>query len=377
MITASCPVSVLSLICYRALQRCMVSFSILLFSNSVLLHLMKKMLHAGDFNEGLLSPSHTSEDEFMTELEEYTICHRAATHHLLTNLACASFGKKETADMLLRFLSAYSQFNSGFITNVKSLLDMLDNDAHVEILTENLEEEMGEYGEETLKACDEVGIPRKSVEGIPHCKLFKELVEYVETVLQRSYSKFIPEYICEKLNQAISYAKKQGKLGLLAALYFGSELIMPLIYSSLLQGLRNSLGNISNEDAKFLILHIDMDQDHATALREIIIENCRTKADRSTLVQCTKMLLDARVSFYDCLIKHASLDPMSHDTSTIYNTEVKKWIRSEPMSLCDFTGRRIVFNMCEDHVKGSTILDVAVARATWQGSWLPRELPRL
>ena len=103
------------------------------------------MLHAGDFNEGLLSPSHTSEDEFMTELEEYTICHRAATHHLLTNLACASFGKKETADMLLRFLSAYSQFNSGFITNVKSLLDMLDNDAHVEILRE----EMGDYREET------------------------------------------------------------------------------------------------------------------------------------------------------------------------------------------------------------------------------------
>ena len=218
--------------------------------------------YTADFNEGLLSPSHTSEDEFVTELENYTKSHRAVSHHLLANLATASFGKKETADMLLRFLSAYSQFNSGFIANVETLVGLLDNPKHAEILKENLEEEMGKYDDETLEACEEMGIPRNSVEGIPHRELFTDLVEFVETVLQRSYSKFIPSYICEKLKVAIEMCQGLGKLGLLAALYFGSELIVPEIYSSILQGLRNSIG-VTNEEARFLILHIDMDQDHA------------------------------------------------------------------------------------------------------------------
>ena len=100
--------------------------------------------YTADFNEGLLSPSHTSEDEFVTELENYTKSHRAVSHHLLANLATASFAKKETADMLLRFLSAYSQFNSGFIANVETLVGLLDNPKHAEILKENLEEEIKE-----------------------------------------------------------------------------------------------------------------------------------------------------------------------------------------------------------------------------------------
>lgn len=259
--------------------------------------------------------------------------------------------------MLLRFLSAYSHFNSGFITNVETLLGLLDNEEHVEILKENLEEEMGEYDEEILRECKAVGIPREAVNGISHRELFKDLVDFVETVLQRSYSKFIPNYICNKLNEAIEHAKSEGQLGLLAALYFGSELIVPQIYASILQGLRNSI-NISNEKACFLILHIDMDKDHAMALREIIVANCRTKADRLTLVQCTERILDARVTFYDSLIKYSSLDPMTRETSTIYDDEAKKWSRSKPVSMGDFTGRPIVFEMCKDHVRGSTILDV-------------------
>ena len=263
--------------------------------------------------------------------------------------------------MLLRFLSAYAHFNSGFIDNVEALLGMLDNEQHIEILKENLEEEMGSYDKQTLLECEKMGICRESVEGVSHRELFKGLIKSMETVLQRSYSQFIPAYICEKLIQANEYAILQGRLGLLAALYFGSELIVPQIYSAILQGLRNSIG-LSNEDAKFLILHIDMDQDHAAALREIIITNCRTKADRLTLVKCTKMMLDGRVAFYDSFIKYTSLDPMDCERTsfgTMYDDgSAQKWSRSKPVCLSDFTGRPVVFEMCEGHVRGSTILDV-------------------
>lgn len=127
------------------------------------------------------------------------------------------------------------------------------------MLSENLEEEMGQYDEETLVECEKMGIKRESVEGIPHRQLFVEFVELLETKLARSYSKFMPDYICAQLQLAIEESTKHGKLGLLAILYFGSELIVPEIYSSILDGLRLSMG-LTNEEAKFLILHIDMDK---------------------------------------------------------------------------------------------------------------------
>jgi SAM-dependent methyltransferase len=309
----------------------------------------------GEFNEVLFSPSLTTDEEFVASLEYYAKHHRAVTHHLLANLASASFGKKETADMLLMFLSAYRNFNSGFVDIVETLIGLLDNEGHVETLGENLREEMGEYDDETLMACEAMGIRRESIAGVPHRELFRGLLEFVETVLQRSYSRFIPPNICEKLNFAIDYARECGRLGLLSVLYFGSELIVPYIYSSILQGLRNSI-NVTNEDAKFLILHIDMDQDHARALREIIVENCRTKADRLVLAQCTKMMLDARVTFCDLLIRYTSLDPMSGGLGS--KDEIAVHSESHPVCISDFTGRPVVIEMCQDHVQGSMILDV-------------------
>jgi SAM-dependent methyltransferase len=214
---------------------------------------------------------------------------------------------------------------------------------------------MGEYDEVTLVACEAMGIRRESIEGVPHRELFRGLLEFVETVLRRSYSRFIPPKICEKLNRAIDYARECGRLGLLSVLYFGSELIVPNKYSSILQGLSNSI-DVSNEDAKLLILHIDMDQDHAQALREIITENCMTKANRLVLAQCTKMMLDARVAFYDFLITYTSLDPISRGLGS--NDEITIHRKSNPVCMSDFTGRPVVIEMCKDHVRGSMVLDV-------------------
>ena len=268
-------------------------------------------------------------------------------HHLLQNLASGAFGKKETADTILRFLSAYSKFNSNFISIINALLGLLDNLQHIEVLNENLEEEMGHYDETTLSKMEEMGIKRASIEGIPHRQLFSELVELLETKLARSYIKFIPDYICEKLNQAIEESMKHGKLGLLAMLYFGSELIVPQIYTSILDGLKLSMG-LTNEEMKFLILHINMDKYHADALREIIISNCRTKAERVVLVKCTHLLLDARVSFYDAILKYTSeMDSPAFAVKAAHQ-----------LCVADYISQSKVLKMCGHHIEGSTVLDV-------------------
>ena len=64
--------------------------------------------------------------------------------------------------MLLRFLSAFSYFNSHSIGNIKTPMGLLDDECHIKILKGNLDEEMGEYDEETLLACGNMGILRKN-----------------------------------------------------------------------------------------------------------------------------------------------------------------------------------------------------------------------
>lgn len=159
----------------------------------------------------------------------------------------------------------------------------------------------------------------------------------------------------------------RGKIGLLASLYFGSELIVPYIYSALLMGLRNSL-HLSNEDARFLYLHIGMDCDHAKNLQRLITYHCNTKADRQEFVQCTKMILNARVAFYDALCCHDNdyscnsnsqqMDSTKKEASALYNEQASKWSRDKPRCLSDFTGRPLVYDMIRDHIQGATVLDL-------------------
>jgi len=241
----------------------------------------------GSFNYNLLDPALSTAAQFVAELERYTKNHPAVNHHFLENLACAAFGEEETADLLLRFFAAYSKFNSGFVPNVRRLIDVLDTKEHKAVLKENLREEEGYYGEETYAELEKMGISREGVANIPHPVLYREMIDTLEKKLKRSYAAFVPENIADIMKKVSVDLVSGGKIGLLAAIYFGSELIVPQLYTRLLQGLRNSCG-ISNQDARFLILHIDMDHDHADKLRKVVMANCKTRDDRTNLVKVSR-----------------------------------------------------------------------------------------
>ena len=108
-------------------------------------------------------------------------------------------------------------------------------------------------------------------------------------------------------------------------------------HSPLLEGIRNSL-DATNEEARFLLLHIDLDKDHANVMRDIVLDYCKSKADRRELFRTTKMILDARACFYDRLLQYFSADGRSA-TSEIYDKQSNGWKRDGPTCLSDFTGR--------------------------------------
>ena len=256
---------------------------------------------AANFNSSFLDPALVESADFIAELERYCLSHDAVEHHFLQNLAGASFGKAATLDLITKFFAAYSHFNLGFITNLRNLIDVLQKQEHKEILNENLEEEMGHYDEETLVELENMNISRESVVGIPHPIVFSEMLDFLEGKIRRSYRAFVPEDIVSIKNDVIKELTAEGKSGLLAVVYFGSELIVPKLYAKLLQGLRNSCDELSNEDLRFLILHIDMDDGHAEKLREIVMDSCGTMEERVALWKNTDKILNARVKFYDAL----------------------------------------------------------------------------
>ena len=87
-----------------------------------------------------------------------------------------------------------------------------------------------------------------------------------------------------------------------------------------------------------MLLHIDLDKDHANVMRDIVLDYCKSKADRRELFRTTKMILDARACFYDRLLQYFSADGRSA-TSEIYDKQSNGWKRDGPTCLSDFTGR--------------------------------------
>ncbi len=202
---------------------------------------------------------------------------------------------------------------------------------------------MGFYDEETLEQCKMLGIPRESVENIPHRQLFLELIKTIEAKVKCSYIDFIPDDLSGEMVKAQKECVAKGKIGLLASLYFGSELIVPSIYSALLVGLRLCL-NLSREESRFLLLHVSMDGDHADNIRDIIVSHCKTAEDRIEFVKCTELIINARVSFYDKLGSLQNLQNVHDQASRLYDKQASKWSRDKPRCLSDFTGRPVIYD---------------------------------
>jgi hypothetical protein len=218
------------------------------------------MCFAATFTYKFLDPGLTTDEEFVTALEEYCLNHEALNHHFLENLSCAAFGKEGTAMRILELFSAYQVVNTNFKDNVRLLMGKLEKKEHIEILQENLKEENGIYPEEDLHLLwSKFKISKEAVEGIPHSKLYTRMVETMERSLNKSVRHNIPHQVVAPMKEAIENLRESGVHGLLAMLYFGSEFIVPKLYSSLLQAISSSM-DLTNDEKAFLILHTDVDQ---------------------------------------------------------------------------------------------------------------------
>ena len=242
-------------------------------------------------------------------LEEYSLNHEAVSHHFLVNIKSMAFGQRKTSEITLLYLTAYSNFTSGFANHVSLLLEKLDEPSHKEILKENLEEEMGHYDAETVKEIEQIlgGDSKKKAQneivGVPHRELYLKMLTDLETQLDVSFRD--ETALLDRIVAPLIETKKdigESIEALLGTLYFSSELIVPDLYRFFAEALRSSM-NYTDPDLIFFLLHMDMDQDHAEEMKKIVFDHCMTSNQRLMIISAADKMLKARVTFYEQVIE--------------------------------------------------------------------------
>lgn len=308
---------------------------------------------------------HTSPSAFVDILEAHVLAHGATTHHFLTSFAMGAYGEQNLA-VGAHFLRAYSRFSCSFLPHLKAVAGRLGNTADREgALMGNAEEEAGNYGSDVLDEMRAMGLDSTLLEGVPHTTLFTKVLERVEAVagvprLAEDVYGSVSAELVDVFESLCGDTPAATAVGGLAAIYFGSELLVPVMYTALYEGLRQG-GRLSPDDLAFFRLHMDMDADHAAAMVLPVVRLADSEASRREMVAAAVAVCESRVAFYDNLIQAVFPQPSGHGgvaASQLYDAQSKAWVRTKPTCLSDFTGRPVVFDMLATHAPGARVLDV-------------------
>jgi len=366
-----------------------------------------------DFEGHLLDPVHTSNLAFVNHIEDLVKSHPALRHHVLENLATGTFGRATSVN-LLHYLEAYSHFSRGFVSYVEGLKGKVSSAEHVALLDENIDEENGHYSAEDIAMMESLGLDSTLLVGVPHRQLYSKCFQVLASSTKKDWDtnkletsdyEFIGEPLKASFEKTClsSTATLESAIG---ALYFCSEFIVPVMYEYLRQccALHTKL---SLDERAFFEIHVKMDQNHAAAMKKIVVENVSLRESRLQIVYAVHAVMNARNEFMDrlsskwlttgrstsspslvnvtsssttkqpisiaisskppskCLIDGTaeskddnSLCPANQSTSTLYDKQSSAWVRQKPTCLSDFTGRPVVFDMCRPHVTNALVLDV-------------------
>lgn len=337
----------------------------------------------------LLDPFHSSTDKFIKFLEDYVF--DKVHDHFLHSLSIGAY--KYNTSVLLSFLKSYRYFSKHFCAYVQSLENLLINDNQIDlanVIAGNLDEENGNYDKESLQKMNELyGITSDMVIGIKHPDLFLRCLNALEQEVDNNnnnsdFDKFdddehmmISHELVSCFNESCLDKETATFSTALSALYFGSELIVPTMYSYLLHAITNYT-SLNIRDSSFFFIHTEIDQTHAAQMREVVKFYANKYENRLEMLKTVYKVMNARHKLYSNLIhcisrkkeEKSQQQQLSASSSSLqqnnlklsstilYNNQSSNWVRTAATCLSDFTGRPVVFNMCEDHINQAYVLDV-------------------
>ena len=232
--------------------------------NSTQLRLIKRQTKGLPFD--VMSSSRQNADQFVAQLAEQALQHRAVRHPYLQALTDASLPDVRWA--LTDFARHYYGYSAHFPRYLTTLISRLENPAHWRALLENLTEESGVYADGELRELAEIGVERDWIEGVPHPHLFQRFASALG-VNFKAY-KEADQVVCwrELFLQLLANGSPAEAIG---ALGFGTENIVRTLYGYFVRAL-DSLGDLAPCDTVFFKLHTAVDDHHQSSLQAIAVD---------------------------------------------------------------------------------------------------------
>jgi len=257
------------------------------------------------FQQALLDPTYASTEEFVAALEEFAKNHLGTNHHVLKSLESCGYGEEQSLVVVTQLMRAYRHFTKTFVANLQSITQKLGGDEESKsILHENMEEEAGHYDEATKEEMRKLGLTVEPLLGVPHKEVYVRcLTNIADASGATELSEDIYKAVVAPIVQAFERCCIKGTASSgLAAMYFGSELIVPQMYKKIYAGIKQS-NRFALDDVAFFPLHIDMDVDHADHMRGIILKYANSLFQRCEMLEATSQVMAARCQFYELLLE--------------------------------------------------------------------------
>lgn len=234
-----------------------------------------------------------SKAEFIEALRQDVFSHPATRHPYLDRLA---EGSLPCVDQALRdFAFQYSFYSSCFADCLADVAEKVPNKLHQALILENLSEEQGKSS-------------AKNIEERPHSEIFRDF----KTTIGVDKAFEADQRACEavlqwrdnfqKLCSDNSFCVGLGAMG------FGTELVVPKIYSHIILAIE-AHSSFEKAASHFFRLHVDCDDDHSDVLVDVISDYAETYTNRKLIRNGAVKALDLRTVFWDAMLTRAMSSP--------------------------------------------------------------------
>lgn len=221
--------------------------------------------------------------DFVAALKREVLAHRAVNHPYLQALAGGAVPDIGVA--LMDYAHQYSFYSDYFVQYIDAVLINVDNQAHRDILLENLLEEQGIPGSANL-------------EDRPHVEIFRHMKKTIG--IDASYETRHPPSTTVLVWRELFLQKCGTRIpGVgLAAIGLATEFIVPHFYPYLIEAIEKH--TTFGEDASlFFRLHVDCDAEHSESIIDLILELAETISTREAIRFAALSSLNLRNAFWD------------------------------------------------------------------------------
>lgn len=195
------------------------------------------------------------------------------------------------------FAFQYGLYSARFIDYVSAVIERLGDESHRQILLANLDEEKGGTHDVELPA-DVLA----SVVGQPHTRLYRRFQEALGVASDaREGTTRCPGRLW---SQQFSRLCETTELAAIGAIGIGTELIVPRIFSQILEGLR-AHSDLTMSERVFFELHSECDEQHGAALVGITEDLARDRSACEEIAEGMERALDMRAAFWDAMWERA------------------------------------------------------------------------